>query len=447
MPKEERQIKEITDNDLDTGRDLVTENYELEILTLKDKVDLRRFSRAFLKVDKLLKNIFTGKEDKFSKNSGFNKEKTDLVENDTNKLLSAKGLFDYNQEKELIKFKINAKAIGNTVTSIDLNSIVDNGFYVSTSSANLFTNTPNSNTAFELTVTGLTDSRLGYKTQLIKSIGDNKYFVRTNKHWSDNSWTPWQQLAFDDEVYKRCRFLDNGLPTAESILNLEPGIYNVAATPIFELPTGYYTVQRLNNKTESGDNTVIVYKAGSGEKFYITSFNSNRWTGWKEFNHCPYNVGDFYLTSNTRNPSLIWHGTSWELIEGRMLIGAKSGQFNLGTTGGNQNINLSLGQLPRHRLQVDSFNLGRGTMNITGSLGNPTTEGGNYGNGAFTASYSSGGRSAGSGGGSVSFSFDASKAWTGTTTSASPYTNYIGNGEAINIMNPYLAINIWKRIG
>ena len=94
MPKEERQIKEITDNDLDTGRNLVTENYELEILTLKDKVDLRRFSRSFLKVDKLLKSIFTGKEDKFPKNSGFNRVKTDLAENDTNKIFSAKGAFD-----------------------------------------------------------------------------------------------------------------------------------------------------------------------------------------------------------------------------------------------------------------------------------------------------------------------------------------------------------------
>lgn len=64
MSKEEKQIKEIKDNDLDTGRDLVTENYQLEILTLKDKVDLRRFSRAFLKVDKLLKNIFSNKLDK-----------------------------------------------------------------------------------------------------------------------------------------------------------------------------------------------------------------------------------------------------------------------------------------------------------------------------------------------------------------------------------------------
>lgn len=459
-------------------------------------VILSRFSRSFFKIYShfialysSIKSLNSGKEDKFFKNSGFNREKTDLVENDTNKVFSAKGAFDlktylvtnyttlmnnirdtltnsintklphggYAESGQQLKneidainnnrFKIIAKSIGNTSTNTDLNTIVDNGFYVSTSSNNLFTNNPSTNSAFELTVTGVTNGRLGYKTQLLKSLSDNKYCVRTNTHWSDSSWTPWQQLVFDNEVFKRSVNLPNGLPTAESILNLEPGIYNVAATSIFELPTGYYTVQRLNSKIESGDNTVIVYKAGSGEKFYITSFNSNRWTGWKEFNHCPYNVGDFYLTSNTRNPSLIWHGTSWEMIEGRMLIGAKSGQFNLGTTGGNQNINLSLGQLPRHRLQVDSFNLGRGTMNITGSLGSPTTEGGNYGNGAFTASYSSGGRSAGSGGGSVSFSFDASKAWTGTTTSASPYTNYIGNGESINIMNPYLAINIWKRIG
>ena len=459
-------------------------------------VILSRFSRSFFKIYlhlialySSIKTLNSGKEDKFPKNSGFNREKTDLVETDTNKVFTAKGAFDlktylvtnyttlmnnirdtltnsintklphggYSESGQQLKneidainnnrFKIIAKSIGNTSTNTDLNTIVDNGFYVSDTANNKFTNNPSGINAFELTVTGLTQgNKIGYKTQLLK--GNNKYYVRTNTHWNDSSWTPWQQLAFDDEVYKRNVYLPNGLPTAESILNLEPGIYNVAATPIFELPTGYYTVQRLNSKNESGDNTVIVYKAGSGEKFYITSFNSNRWTGWKEFNHCPYNVGDFYLTSNTRNPSLIWHGTSWELIEGRMLIGAKSGQFNLGTTGGNQNINLALGQLPRFRLQVDSFSLGRGTMNITGSLGNPTKEGANVATGAFVVSSTgSTGRSAGSGGGHVAWNFDASRAWTGTTTSASPYTNYIGNGEAINIMNPYLAINIWKRIG
>lgn len=74
MSTKNKEIKEITDIDLDTGTNLVTENYQLEILGLKDLVDLRKFSRSFLKVDKLLKSIFTGKEDKINKKSAFNKE-------------------------------------------------------------------------------------------------------------------------------------------------------------------------------------------------------------------------------------------------------------------------------------------------------------------------------------------------------------------------------------
>lgn len=74
MSTKNKEIKEITDIDLDTGTNLVTENYQLEILGLKDLVDLRKFSRSFLKVDKLLKSIFTGKEDKIDKKSAFNKE-------------------------------------------------------------------------------------------------------------------------------------------------------------------------------------------------------------------------------------------------------------------------------------------------------------------------------------------------------------------------------------
>ena len=74
MSTKNKEVKEITDIDLDTGTNLVTENYQLEILGLKDLVDLRKFSRSFLKVDKLLKSIFTGKEDKIDKKSAFNKE-------------------------------------------------------------------------------------------------------------------------------------------------------------------------------------------------------------------------------------------------------------------------------------------------------------------------------------------------------------------------------------
>ncbi|MGL5576284.1 MAG: hypothetical protein ACRDCW_12145 [Sarcina sp.] len=64
-------------------------------------VILSRFSRSFFKVYSHLialyssiKTLNSGKEDKFDKNSGFNREKTDLVENNTNKVFTAKGAFD-----------------------------------------------------------------------------------------------------------------------------------------------------------------------------------------------------------------------------------------------------------------------------------------------------------------------------------------------------------------
>ncbi|WP_331251320.1 phage tail protein [Photorhabdus khanii] len=47
--------------------------------------------------------------------------------------------------------------------------------------------------------------------------------------------------------------------------------------------------------------------------------------------------------------------------------------------------------------------------NITGSLGNPTIEGGSNASGAFSYQYNAGGRAAGGGGGTVSWTFDASR--------------------------------------
>ena len=64
------QVK-ITDDDLNTKTDLVTEEQNFELLGLKDHVDLRRFSRNWVKADnlftQLLSKIFvpSGEEEKF----------------------------------------------------------------------------------------------------------------------------------------------------------------------------------------------------------------------------------------------------------------------------------------------------------------------------------------------------------------------------------------------
>ncbi|MGL4671563.1 head fiber protein, partial [Cetobacterium sp.] len=50
----------ITEEDLDTTPNLSTLNYLLGLIGLKDNMDMRVFSRNFIKIDKLLKDIFDG---------------------------------------------------------------------------------------------------------------------------------------------------------------------------------------------------------------------------------------------------------------------------------------------------------------------------------------------------------------------------------------------------
>ena len=63
MNKLKQIIKQITDNDLNTTPGLTTINYLFELIGLKDKVDLRKFSRNFIKIDESLNN----KEDRLTK--------------------------------------------------------------------------------------------------------------------------------------------------------------------------------------------------------------------------------------------------------------------------------------------------------------------------------------------------------------------------------------------
>lgn len=165
MSKEEKQIKEIIDNDLDTGRDLVTENYQLEILTLKDKVDLRRFSRAFLKVDKLLKNIFSNKLDKGKYGGSAQDLKNDIdtkisKDGDTIKKL---GSYDYKRlvVPEIVGIDINQ---GTTTTINTIAVEITNGWKASMLS-------------FDLIVRAYTGSNCD------TTIRFNGYTYSTNKTW------------------------------------------------------------------------------------------------------------------------------------------------------------------------------------------------------------------------------------------------------------------------
>ena len=376
------QVTVTNPDDLNTLQgELVTQNYNLEILGLKNPADFRKFSKSLMMLDRILKETnynvdnglnkklnkgtyegdaddlkreIDGKEPSFSKNTGFNKEKTDNYnENDTNKLFTQEGAYNLNKE---LQQNINNK------------------------------------------------------------IGFIKYL--------------------------------DGINSPEELYALAPGIYKLRNKPIFGLGEGWWTVTKVfSGSADDGDQIVKVnHSAGEGH-YYQGGFNSGRWTNWHKFNACPYEVGDIYVTSRKENPAELWLNTAWEKVRGRFLYATSNDEnTNVLATGGNSTVTLTKNNLPNVKIQVEPFSLSRGSMNITGRLGSPTTEGSNFGEGAFSINLHTGGRSAGSGGNAAKWNFDASRAWTGTTSTASPYTQSLGNSTPIDIMPPYISVHVWRRV-
>ena len=161
------------------------------------------------------------------------------------------------------------------------------------------------------------------------------------------------------------------------------------------------------------------------------------------FNKCPYNVGDIFLTTNSTNPSTVWLGTTWQKIEGRFLLGT-SGSGASKATGGSMTKTIAKANLPNVKLTVDSFNLSRGTMDITGDFYTS-----NYikyaGSGAFYTKQTGLGGHGGDSGSGYKIGFQASRSWTGTTSSASPQTSALGSGTALDITPSYYTAHMWLR--
>lgn len=193
-------------------------------------------------------------------------------------------------------------------------------------------------------------------------------------------------------------------------------------------------VQLLDNNDLSTINTNISKKANIGIS-YTKQEVDNKLNKKVNISDCPYGAGDILQTTDTANPATRWLGTTWQKIEGRMIVGTGSG-FSLGSTGGHSTITLSVAQLPKHRFKVDNHI--HTQPSHTHTLNRPRYSGddgglSNYGWGAD-----------GQRGAYVAPSTSA--AGGENTGGSSPYTNYQGSGSAINIMNPYYVANIWRRI-
>lgn len=162
--------------------------------------------------------------------------------------------------------------------------------------------------------------------------------------------------------------------------------------------------------------------------------------------HCPYNIGDIYITTNSGNPSTTWLGTTWEKIEGRFLLGT-SGSGASKQTGGSSSVTLGVNNIPSH------------SHSASQSSHSHTQPAHSHTEGVSGRGYSGGG-----GGASIDPSrlshawiedqfsrvpIHTSSAGGDNTGSAQPSISVgnTGGGQAFSIMPPYFTVHVWVRIG
>lgn len=140
-----------------------------------------------------------------------------------------------------------------------------------------------------------------------------------------------------------------------------------------------------------------------------------------------YPVGTLYWSKNETDPAILFGGT-WERIKDKFILAAGDSYLQ-GNTGGKANVALTVDQMPAHTHT-------RGSMNIKGTFSGHE----NNASDVFSVSETTewhGNRN--NNGHKRKITFDASKNWTGSTSS-------VGKGYAHDNMPPYIAYYCWERI-
>ncbi len=166
-----------------------------------------------------------------------------------------------------------------------------------------------------------------------------------------------------------------------------------------------------------------------------------------------YPIGSIYISVNSVNPANFFGG-EWEEIQNRFLIGA--GTLPAGQTGGSSRVTLRVENIPSHSHTVNAHNhsVPQHTHSATAQVS------GAHNHEVYIRTDISTGGSAQRTGGSNNYSTTQETTWGGNHThniiiqsnlpnntgTASPGTNYVGGGQAFDILPPYLAVCMWKRI-
>lgn len=188
----------------------LTENDSNKLFSAKGALNLfntltTNFTDAINIAKEALRIDIARKEDKFGKNSGFNREKTDLVENDTNKVFSAKGAFDLktylvtnyttlmNNIKSVLDNDIATKLPhgGYIGSGQDLKNQIDNNApsnYNQVFSNHYFHNLHNGDTVYEHAFTHPKESVNKATRKVIRTLDDDNNIVEFILNGKDKSF-------------------------------------------------------------------------------------------------------------------------------------------------------------------------------------------------------------------------------------------------------------------
>lgn len=211
---------------------------------------------------------------------------------------------------------------------------------------------------------------------------------------------------------------------------------------------GWTTATRPS--TNPNDNYLLGYNTdtnslelinANGETIEVLSNNTK-----KSIALMAHPVGSYYWTSNSSfNPANEWGGT-WERIQdGRVLI-SNNGSHAVGSTGGEEVVTLSVGQMPAHEhWHTHPHNHDRGNMNITGYFGLDDKASNYYGGAFVNGGWGHDTGATGSETGCI-MNFEAWRSWSGrTSVDATGGGGWQGGNQPHNNMQPFRTAILWHR--
>lgn len=258
--------------------------------------------------------------------------------------------------------------------------------------------------------------------------------------------------------------LDGGVPPKRTDFN---GIlYWLSAFAMFQQSGGKFTFStEINYDVPSiiyynGDLWWCLRSNGPTNGGIVTpGTNANYWKKFKEYISSPldaYPIGAYYISSSPTSPATLFGGT-WVQVKDRMILAVGDTYNSAGLTGGSATTKLVVNNIPSHNHScgtTGNHTHTRGTMNITGSISPIQTDRKEYSEVAVSGAFAKTRVDSLSNSGSnenntrVTVGFDASKNWTGATSSNGSHAHTIGNtgsGTAFNTISPYITAYVWRR--